>query len=761
MTEGKAAGSDGVEVSSVLKCWEHRDCSKVDCPARGATDGRCWIVSRDFSPVVSGAEDKFIENCALCSVFLSHLERSIGRRVSDGAVADTVRFIAQEMRVYQEALQKACEGLRVEHLSLETRIREFSILFKICNVMHGTMEIEKILKIILASVTSGNALGFNRAMIFLVDEEKGVLSGRMGTGPSSMEEAARIWSELEASNVSFETVVRMATEERGGRDEALARAAKSLVFPLKPGIDVTVDSVLEKRALHIKDIDSYTGIISEKLRDSFVRYEFVVVPIMTKGRAMGALIADNVFSRRPITEDEVDLLLSLAYQAGLAIENAAVYESMKLRLSEVATLQEVGKGILSTTSLVEVLELIARISAQVIGARGSVLWLYEEGEDRLTPGARFGTGESIVQKSFTELGEKLARWAIAERAPVLVPDCSSDPRFSETEKGLATSVMGVPLAALGNIVGAITVYDKVARSDFDSSLFERDDEKFLAILADQAAIAVQNARLFEAVKQTEKRLRETQALLLRTEKLAALGEMSAKVAHEIRNPLTSIGGFARRVNKSLRTNDPNRDYLDIIIKETERLERILNEQLQFAQLSRPRLQLEEINAVVEESLQLVSEEALARKAKVLKKLSMDLPKLLLDYDKIKQVVINILQNALKFLPVGGKMRVETKKVGDSVNVIIANEGERIPGELMDRLFVPFFTSGKDGTGLGLAVAYQIVREHGGEIKVKSDKEWGTVFCVCLPVSANQDRRRSPIDRRVRRADRRRSSEDDF
>ena len=765
MSEGKAAGSDGVEISSAQKCWEYRACSKGDCPACGASDVRCWIVSRDFrpgvSPDVSSSDDKFLHSCTRCGVFLSHLERSLGRRLSDGAVADTVRFLAQEMFIYQEALQKAYEGLRVEHVSLETRIREFSILFKICNVMHGTMELEKILKIIMASVTSGNALGFNRAMILLVDEEKRVLSGRMGTGPSSMEEAARIWSELEAGNVSFEAVVRMSTEGQGTPDEALTRTAASLVFPLKPGVDVTVDSVLEKRPFHVRDIDSYSGAISKKLRDSFVRCEFVVVPIMAKGRAMGALVADNVFSRRPITEEEVDLLFSLAHQAGLAIENAAVYESMKLGLSEVSTLQEVGKGILSTTSLADVLELIARISAQVIGAKGSVLWLYEEGEDRVTPGARFGTGEGIIQKSFTELGEKLARWAIAEKAPVLVPDCSSDPRFSETEKGLASSVMAVPLAALGNIVGAITVYDKVARSDFDSNMFEREDEKFLGILADQAAIAVQNARLFEAVRETERRLRETQALLLRTEKLAALGEMSAKVAHEIRNPLTSIGGFARRVSKSLKANDPNRDYLDIIIKETERLERILNEQLQFAQLSRPRLQMEEINAVVEESLQLVSEEVLARKAKILKKLSMDLPKLLLDYDKIKQVLINILQNALKFLPVGGRIRVETKKAGDSVHVIMANEGERIPGEVMDRLFVPFFTSGKDGTGLGLAVAYQIVREHGGEIRVKSDREWGTVFCVCLPVSTNQDRRRTAGDRRARRTDRRKPFQEGF
>ena len=109
----------------------------------------------------------------------------------------------------------------------------------------------------------------------------------------------------------------------------------------------------------------------------------------------------------------------------------------------------------------------------------------------------------------------------------------------------------------------------------------------------------------------------------------------------------------------------------------------------------------------------------------------------------------------------GKIKVETKKAGDFVHVVIGNEGERIPGELMDRLFVPFFTSGKDGTGLGLAVAYQIVKEHGGEIKVKSDDEWSTVFCVCLPISSNQDRRRTMRDRRSRMADRRKPFADNF
>ena len=660
-----------------------------------------------------------------------------------------------------EAMEKAHQMLDSEHAALSTEYRQFSMLFKICNVMHATIELERILKIILTSATSGNALGFNRAMIFLVDEENGVLEGRMGIGPSSMEEANRIWKDLEASGATFETVVKMSTEGGGGSEEPLTRTAKSLVFPLTPGVDVTVQSVLEKKPFHVKDPGSYQGPLSQKLRKDFGRSEFVVVPIMAKERALGALIADNEFSRKPITEGEVELLTSLARQAGLALENARVYESLKLHFSEVSTLQEVGKGILSTTNLADVLELIARISAQVIGATGSILWLHDEDTGQVIPRASFGKGTSIVERKLKNLGEELARWALAEKAPVLVPDTKSDVRFTDEERSVARSLVAVPLTALDATVGVITVYDKMARSDFDTNVFEKGDEQFLAILADQAAIAVQNARLFEAFKEAEKRLRDTQTLLLRTEKLAALGEMSAKMAHEIRNPLTSIGGFARRVSKALKANDPNKDYLEVIIRETDRLERILNEQLQFAQLSRPRLKMEDLNSVVEQSLLLVSEESLHKKAKILKRLSLDLPKLLLDSDKMKQVLINILQNALKFLPMGGKMKVETRKAGDFVHVIIGNEGERIPGELMDRLFVPFFTSGKDGTGLGLAVAYQIVKEHGGEIKVKSDDEWSTVFCVCLPISSNQDRRRTMRDRRSRMADRRKPFVDNF
>ena len=206
-----------------------------------------------------------------------------------------------------------------------------------------------------------------------------------------------------------------------------------------------------------------------------------------------------------------------------------------------------------------------------------------------------------------------------------------------------------------------------------------------------------------STREAERRLREAQTHLMRSEKLAALGEMSAKVAHEVRNPLASIGGFARRVARTIPKTDPNSEPMEIIIRETERLERIVTEQLQFAQLARRRLRMEDLNSVLNETLHLVAQSIVERRARLVKRLAPDIPLLLLDADKIKQVVLNIVQNALQNVSQGGRIKVESRRLRDCVQVEVANDGPKIAGEVMERLFVPFNTSRESGTGLGLAV----------------------------------------------------------
>ena len=212
------------------------------------------------------------------------------------------------------------------------------------------------------------------------------------------------------------------------------------------------------------------------------------------------------------------------------------------------------------------------------------------------------------------------------------------------------------------------------------------------------------------------------------------------MAHEIRNPLSAVGGFARRIQRSLAEGDPNAEYAAVIVREIQRLEGILTEQLEFARLSRPRLAQVELGALVRETLQLVRDEAEAKGVQILEEHAKDLPQVLLDRDKVKQVLLNILNNALSAVTRGQRIQIRTERAGGDLRLEIANDGEPLPGEILESLFVPFATTKAGGSGLGLAVAYQIVKEHGGEIQVRSHAPWSVIFTVSFPIRENQDRR---------------------
>jgi signal transduction histidine kinase len=158
--------------------------------------------------------------------------------------------------------------------------------------------------------------------------------------------------------------------------------------------------------------------------------------------------------------------------------------------------------------------------------------------------------------------------------------------------------------------------------------------------------------------------------------------------------------------------------------------------------------------VVRETLLLVREDADRKGVEILEAYTPDLPPVLLDRDKVKQVVLNILQNALAAVSRGNRIQIRTGRQDEDLRLEIANDGEPLPGEILESLFVPFATARSGGSGLGLAVAHQIVKEHGGEIQVRTGEPWSVIFTVSFPVRENQDRRTTIGDRR-RGRDRRR------
>ncbi len=266
----------------------------------------------------------------------------------------------------------------------------------------------------------------------------------------------------------------------------------------------------------------------------------------------------------------------------------------------------------------------------------------------------------------------------------------------------------------------------------------------------------EHARRLDELGVLERRRSDLASRLREQDRIAAVGEMAARVAEDARQPLASVAAFAARALRDLAEDDPRREYLEGVRREAEYLEGVLKEQLAYAQLEPPRLKMESLNSVVQGALREAAEALTRRRVRLVKKLAPDLPTLLLDAARIRRVVSNIVSCALEAIPTGGRMRIETRRAAANVVLDVVHDRAQPAGDALATLFAPFGGAPASGTALGLSVAQQIVREHGGEMRVRSEDDWSSVFSVTLPVLDNQDRRRGP-DRRGARGDRRRKS----
>jgi two-component system NtrC family sensor kinase len=238
-------------------------------------------------------------------------------------------------------------------------------------------------------------------------------------------------------------------------------------------------------------------------------------------------------------------------------------------------------------------------------------------------------------------------------------------------------------------------------------------------------------------------LEETQAQLVQSARLAAVGELAAGVAHEINNPLTSIIGFTRLLLEDLVADDSMRADLETIDREAARTRQIVRALLDFARASDPVLVPTDLNDLVEEAVILVCTRSVLARVALEKDLS-SLPPLMLDTNQIKQVLVNLLNNAVQAMPDGGRLTIATRLTEREINgeyremtaVYVSDSGVGIPPENLGRLFDPFFTTKEvgQGTGLGLSVSYSIVEKHSGRIEVQSVPLEGSTFTLLLPVT---------------------------
>jgi PAS domain S-box-containing protein len=297
------------------------------------------------------------------------------------------------------------------------------------------------------------------------------------------------------------------------------------------------------------------------------------------------------------------------------------------------------------------------------------------------------------------------------------------------------SFVAVPLKAEGRPVGLLLADNAITRRPISD-----EDVDILELLGLQAAQALERARLtgelarqVASLEAATRELRLNQERLVRSERLTAIGEMAARVAHEIRNPLVAIGGFARSLLQKASAGDPTtRDALEIIVDEVRRLETIVREVLDFSRPTPPRIGSVSGRKLAEEAFELLRWELEQAGVVATVEEEAGTPLAAADRDQLFQAIVNLLRNAMHAMPRGGTITVRVRPFQHGVEIAIADTGTGMSPEVLAHAFEPFYTTKNDGSGLGLTIASQIVRDHDGEIRIETKEGVGTTVSLRLP-----------------------------
>ena len=419
------------------------------------------------------------------------------------------------------------------------------------------------------------------------------------------------------------------------------------------------------------------------------------------------------------------------------------------RVRELSLLREIGQS-MHTLNLDEILELILQGVVRGIGFDRARLYLLDEGKKQLICRLAVGIEKDrlpTLSLPYDKEDNIISR-AISEGNPFIVEDAARDPRVNRDLIGFlgVKSLAAAPLLSRKKVLGGIAADNLIS----EAGITERKLQS-LMIFANQAALALENALMYEELKSFNEQLGErvrkataeleaTQKQLFQAEKLAALGKLSAGIAHEIRNPLTSIKILIHSLADPGATESSREKDLKVIESEIERVNKIIRQFLDFARPRPPSLEPADARKLIEETLALVGYEIESQGVELEREDESDLPPVSMDREQMKQVLLNLILNALQAMPGGGKLRIQTVLLasgkgvgtGQAVEIRVQDTGQGIPADIQSRIFEPFFSTKEEGIGLGLSIAQRIVEEHQGRIRVESAEGRGALFYITLP-----------------------------
>ncbi len=534
----------------------------IKCKFQGEQSELCWVFQpeRFEDQEVSGTLRDAIAKCLKCSAFEEAIKRSTGRRKSDKLLTLTLHRLLGQLVDYDTELISITN-------SLQKKLEELAVLKSVSEALLKTQDLKKVLTVTLTGITSGEAFGFNRSLVFLTNTVTNTLDGQIGLGHLESSEAPQVWDQIHRQKLTFDELIERILIRESMPHNDLTRAVVRISIPLRAECGILPRAVLEKRSFNVER--SHPDMLCEEsLKQILQDTPFAVIPLISEGHALGVIVVDNSINRNAISSEDIATLETLANQAASKIENAILHNKLEIRYAELQHVHSL--------------------------------------------------------------------------------------------------------------------------------------------------------------------LMENQKYLVKSERLADLGRMASTVAHEIKTPLITIGGYTQRVLRKANRGEFDVPALQTMHEEIMRLERICKEILDYSQKSQLNLEQNDLNQIISETLRL--EEGKLKYQNIILETNFHEDKLeiLSDGDRLKQVLYNLIHNAAEAMADGGRIKIVSGRKGEYVFFRVEDNGCGMNEEALDNLFTPFFTNKRTGTGLGLPVSKKIIDDHGGNISVESQPGKGSIFTIHLP-----------------------------
>ncbi|TMK76103.1 MAG: GAF domain-containing protein, partial [Actinobacteria bacterium] len=523
--------------------------------------------------------------------------------------------------------------------------------------------------------------------------------------------------------------------------EALAEVHR--VYPARPTRALGAGrAILERAVVHMPDVEVDPEYQHHAMSRAIGFRSGLYVPMLREGAPIGVILVARA-EPGPFSDNEIELLKTFADQAVIAVENVRLFKEVQARTRELTqsvekltALGEVSRAVSSTLDVETVLDTIVSRASQLAGAAGCSIYEYDESAEQFELRATHNDDTEFVAALRAvplRKGEGLMGRAAAMREPIQIPDITQPGAYESSVRDTLIrfgyhALLSVPLLREDQIIGSLS-FNRKAPGEFPPEVVD-----VLKTFATQSALAIQNARLFREIADKSAQLEAASR---------HKSEFLANMSHELRTPLNAIIGFSEVLAEKMfgDINEKQTEYLQDILESGRHLLSLINDILDLSKIEAGRMELEatdfDLPSAIDNALILVRERASRRGITLGHSVDERLGQIRGDERKVKQVLLNLLSNALKFTPEGGRIDVRAVPHDGVAEISVADTGVGIAPQDQEAVFEEFRQVGTadkkvEGTGLGLALSRKFIELHGGRIWVESEVGKGSTFRFTLP-----------------------------